>query len=116
MLRCPLWQYCLSTAASQPIEAVAEANEQGASVRNESNSVHQYNGELIYGMADGISDLSYPGWEGLNGGNATSPRFFQLYMGHDDEVVSTYTYSKIVDDLRLYLDPVSAQPSLEERI
>ena len=116
MLRCLLWQYCLSTAASQPIEAVAEANEQGASVRNESNSVHQYNGELIYGMADGITDLSCPGWEGLNGGNATSPRFFQLYMGHDDEVVSTYTYSKIVDDLRLYLDPVSAQPSLEERI
>lgn len=23
---------------------------------------------------------------GPNGGNAKSPRFFQLYMGHDDEV------------------------------
>ncbi|KAK7678069.1 hypothetical protein QCA50_019010 [Cerrena zonata] len=58
--------YCLSTAASQSIEAVAEANEQGASIQNESNSVHQYSGP--------------------NGGNATSPRFFQLYMGHDDEI------------------------------
>ncbi|CAL1709937.1 unnamed protein product [Somion occarium] len=58
--------YCLSTAASQPIEAVAEANEKGASVHNESNSVHEY--------------------DGPNGGNATSPRFFQLYMGHDDDI------------------------------
>ncbi|EIN14598.1 FMN-dependent alpha-hydroxy acid dehydrogenase [Punctularia strigosozonata HHB-11173 SS5] len=58
--------YCLSTAASQPIEAVAAANEEGASVNNESNTVHAYTGP--------------------NGGNATSPRFFQLYMGHDDEV------------------------------
>lgn len=24
--------------------------------------------------------------EGPNGGDAKSPRFFQLYMGHDDEV------------------------------
>ena len=23
---------------------------------------------------------------GLNGGNAKSPRFYQLYMGHDDEI------------------------------
>ncbi|EKM57097.1 uncharacterized protein PHACADRAFT_142250 [Phanerochaete carnosa HHB-10118-sp] len=58
--------YCLSTAASQPIEAVAAANDKAASVRNESNSVHQYSG--------------------TNGGNAKSPRFFQLYMGHDDEI------------------------------
>ncbi|THH28636.1 hypothetical protein EUX98_g5556 [Antrodiella citrinella] len=58
--------YCLSTAASQPIEAVAAANEAGASEKNESNSVHHY--------------------DGPNGGKATSPRFFQLYMGHDDEL------------------------------
>ncbi|KAI0720311.1 L-lactate dehydrogenase [Cerioporus squamosus] len=58
--------YCLSTAASQPIEEVAKANDEGASERNESNSVHQY--------------------DGPNGGNAKSPRFFQLYMGHDDEI------------------------------
>ncbi|GJE93374.1 L-lactate dehydrogenase [Phanerochaete sordida] len=58
--------YCLSTAASQPIEAVAAANDKAASVRNESNSVHHY--------------------DGPNGGNAKSPRFFQLYMGHDDEI------------------------------
>ena len=36
--------YCLSTAASQPIEAVAAANDKAASVRNESNSVHHYDG------------------------------------------------------------------------
>ncbi|KAI0058998.1 FMN-dependent alpha-hydroxy acid dehydrogenase [Artomyces pyxidatus] len=58
--------YCLSTASSQPIEAVAAANDAGASVKNESNSVHEYNGP--------------------NGGDAKSPRFFQLYMGHDDEI------------------------------
>ncbi|TFK43444.1 FMN-dependent dehydrogenase [Crucibulum laeve] len=58
--------YCLSTASSQPIEAVAAANDQGASVKNESNSVHKY--------------------DGPNGGNASSPRFFQLYMSHDDEI------------------------------
>ncbi|RDX53903.1 L-lactate dehydrogenase [Lentinus brumalis] len=58
--------YCLSTAASQPIEDVAKANDEGASLRNESNSVHQY--------------------DGPNGGNAKSPRFFQLYMGHDDDI------------------------------
>ncbi|TFY53727.1 hypothetical protein EVG20_g9990 [Dentipellis fragilis] len=58
--------YCLSTAASQPIEDVAKANEEGASIKNESNTVHRY--------------------DGPNGGNATSPRFFQLYMGHDDEI------------------------------
>lgn len=58
--------YCLSTAGSQPMEDVAHANDMGASVKNESNSVHSYNGP--------------------NGGNAQSPRFFQLYMGHDDEI------------------------------
>ncbi|OCH94634.1 L-lactate dehydrogenase [Obba rivulosa] len=58
--------YCLSTVATQPIEEVARVNDEAASVRNESNSVHQY--------------------DGPNGGNAKSPRFFQLYMGHDDEV------------------------------
>ncbi|KAI0074614.1 FMN-dependent alpha-hydroxy acid dehydrogenase [Panus rudis PR-1116 ss-1] len=58
--------YCLSTAASQSIEDVAKANDVGASVPNESNSVHQY--------------------DGPNGGNAKSPRFYQLYMGHDDDI------------------------------
>ncbi|KAI0051037.1 FMN-dependent alpha-hydroxy acid dehydrogenase [Auriscalpium vulgare] len=58
--------YCLSTAASQPIEAVAAANDQGAAVKNESNKVHAYSGP--------------------NGGDAQSPRFFQLYMGHDDDI------------------------------
>ncbi|KAI0037067.1 FMN-dependent dehydrogenase [Vararia minispora EC-137] len=58
--------YCLSTAASQSIEDVAKANDLGASIKNESNSVHQYSGP--------------------NGGNAQSPRFYQLYMGHDDDV------------------------------
>jgi len=54
----------LSTAASQPIEAVAAANDAGAT-----SVGHK-------------SDRNVP-----NGGNAQSPRFFQLYMGHDDEVV-----------------------------
>ncbi|KAJ7597702.1 FMN-dependent dehydrogenase [Mycena floridula] len=43
--------YCLSTAASNSIEDVAAANDDGASCRN-----------------------------------AKGPRFFQLYMGHDDEI------------------------------
>ncbi|KZS93612.1 FMN-linked oxidoreductase [Sistotremastrum niveocremeum HHB9708] len=58
--------YCLSTAGSQPIEAVARANDEGASSRNESNDVWSY--------------------DGPNGGEAKSPRFYQLYMGHDDEI------------------------------
>ncbi|TFY77560.1 hypothetical protein EWM64_g6454 [Hericium alpestre] len=58
--------YALSTASSNSIESVAAANDEGAAVKNESNSVHQYSGP--------------------NGGNAQSPRFFQLYMGHDDEI------------------------------
>lgn len=60
--------YCLSTAGSQPIEAVAAANDAGGAVRNESNGVWAY--------------------DGPNGGAAKGPRFFQLYMGHDDEIVS----------------------------
>ena len=59
-------QYCLSTAASNTIEDVAASNDEGASIENESNAVHSY--------------------DGPNGGNAKAPRFFQLYMGHDDEV------------------------------
>ena len=59
--------YCLSTAASNSIEDVAAANDAGASIKNDSNSVHEY--------------------QGPNGGDAKSPRFFQLYMGHDDEIV-----------------------------
>lgn len=58
--------YCLSTAGSQPIEDVARANDAGAAIKNESNSVHEYSGP--------------------NGGNAQGPRFYQLYMGHDDEI------------------------------
>ncbi|KZT32884.1 FMN-dependent alpha-hydroxy acid dehydrogenase [Sistotremastrum suecicum HHB10207 ss-3] len=58
--------YCLSTAGSQPIEAVARANDEGASSHNESNKVWSYHGP--------------------NGREAKSPRFYQLYMGHDDEI------------------------------
>lgn len=58
--------YCLSTAGSQSIEEVAKANEEGASKKNESNSVYSFKGHRE--------------------GNTTSPRFFQLYMGHDDDV------------------------------
>lgn len=58
--------YCLSTAGSQPIEDVARANDEGAAIKNESNGVHSY--------------------DGPNGGNAQSPRFYQLYMGHDDDI------------------------------
>ena len=70
-------QYCLSTAGSQPIEDVAKANDLGASTKNESNSVHTY--------------------DGPNGGDAKSPRFFQLYMGHDDEIVSPTNYHNVED-------------------
>ncbi|KAG8951399.1 hypothetical protein FRC04_006170 [Tulasnella sp. 424] len=58
--------YCLSTAASCSIENVAAANDFGALVKNDSNSV----------------------WRGPSGthGHPKAPRFFQLYMGHDDEV------------------------------
>jgi isopentenyl diphosphate isomerase/L-lactate dehydrogenase-like FMN-dependent dehydrogenase len=61
--------FCLSTAGSQPIEAVAAANDLGGSVRNESNGVWNYAGPN--GQAE----------------RAKGPRFFQLYMGHDDEIV-----------------------------
>jgi hypothetical protein len=61
---------CLSTAASQPIEAVAAAQDEAASKCNESNGI-----------------WSYKGPNGMNG-SAKGPRFFQLYMGHDDEIVS----------------------------
>jgi isopentenyl diphosphate isomerase/L-lactate dehydrogenase-like FMN-dependent dehydrogenase len=62
--------FCLSTAGSQPIEAVAAANDEGGAIRNESNEVWAY--------------------DGPNGQEtrAKGPRFFQLYMGHDDEIVS----------------------------
>ncbi|KIO11421.1 hypothetical protein M404DRAFT_845090 [Pisolithus tinctorius Marx 270] len=53
--------YCLSTAASQSIEDVAAANDAGAA------SVEQHS-----------TDHS--------GKKAKTPRFFQLYMGHDDDV------------------------------
>jgi isopentenyl diphosphate isomerase/L-lactate dehydrogenase-like FMN-dependent dehydrogenase len=61
---------CLSTAASQPIEAVAAAQDEAAAASpNESNAVWKYTGP-----------------NGMNG-KAKGPRFFQLYMGHDDEIV-----------------------------
>lgn len=53
--------YCLSTAASQSIEDVAAANDAGAA------SVEQHSTDH-------------------NGKKAKTPRFFQLYMGHDDDV------------------------------
>ncbi|KAF8165264.1 FMN-dependent dehydrogenase [Crassisporium funariophilum] len=58
--------YCLSTAGSQTIEDVAKANEEGFSVKNDSNSAYSYSGKRE--------------------GNGSAPRFFQLYMGHDDAV------------------------------
>ncbi|KIJ64766.1 hypothetical protein HYDPIDRAFT_28126 [Hydnomerulius pinastri MD-312] len=64
--------YCLSTASSQSIEDVAAANEAGASIANESNTVHTYDGPN--------------GYKSPNGEKAKAPRFFQLYMGHDDDV------------------------------
>jgi isopentenyl diphosphate isomerase/L-lactate dehydrogenase-like FMN-dependent dehydrogenase len=78
-------QYCLSTAASQSIEAVAAANDEGASSTNESNAVHSY--------------------DGPNGGNAKGPRFYQLYMGHDDEIVryGVYGSSSYVSHSHLFV-------------
>ncbi|KAJ6452249.1 FMN-dependent alpha-hydroxy acid dehydrogenase [Mycena sanguinolenta] len=61
--------YCLSTAASQSIEDVAAANDAAAKEKNESNSVYSYRG---------------PPKPESNA--SSSPRFFQLYMGHDDEI------------------------------
>lgn len=63
-------QYCLSTAASNSIEDVAAANDSGAS------SIASDGGNYCQVRA---------------GSNAKSPRFFQLYMGHDDDVVSLLT-------------------------
>lgn len=40
-------QFCLSTASSQPIEAVAKANDKGASLKNESNQIHHYEGLCV---------------------------------------------------------------------
>ncbi|KAJ6589255.1 FMN-dependent alpha-hydroxy acid dehydrogenase [Mycena capillaripes] len=59
--------YCLSTAASQSIEDVAAANDAAAQNKNESNSVYAYRGAQ-------------------RSNTSSSPRFFQLYMGHDDEI------------------------------
>ena len=83
-------QYCLSTAGSQPVEDVARANDKGASVKNESNSSYKFTGE----------------------GDRTSPRFFQLYMGHDDDIVSAFapTSLQMTD---LCTDYQSTQESLQ---
>ena len=72
-----LFTFCDSSSSNLPamivlsvhggIPDVAAANDLGASVKNDSNSVHSYSGP--------------------NGGNAKGPRFFQLYMGYDDDIV-----------------------------
>lgn len=92
-----LQQYCLSTASSQPIEDVARANDEGAAERNESNSVHQYSGKhtLPSILTLRLNHVS----TGPNGGDAKSPRFFQLYMGHDDEVVRTLTTVRLAPNV-----------------
>ncbi|KAE9407048.1 FMN-dependent alpha-hydroxy acid dehydrogenase [Gymnopus androsaceus JB14] len=54
--------YCLSTASSNSIEDVAAANDSGA-----------------FSAEDNHCQVR-------SGSKASSPRFFQLYMGHDDEV------------------------------
>lgn len=79
--------YCLSTAASQSIEDVAAANDKAAEISNESNSVHSYNGKTPKTSQALLSHTPLT-WmrPGPNGGDAKSPRFFQLYMGHDDDV------------------------------
>ncbi|KAF9569290.1 FMN-dependent alpha-hydroxy acid dehydrogenase [Agrocybe pediades] len=56
--------YCLSTAGSQPIEDVAKANDEGAAISRD-KGYHRIND---------------------TGSNSSAPRFFQLYMGHDDEI------------------------------
>ncbi|KJA30193.1 hypothetical protein HYPSUDRAFT_268347 [Hypholoma sublateritium FD-334 SS-4] len=49
--------YCLSTAASRPLEDVARANDRGIAIKNESNGSYTFTGEGI----------------------CTSPRFFSDY-------------------------------------
>lgn len=58
--------YILSTASNTSIEEVARAHDFGSSIRSEYNSA----------------------WRGPTGnpGVPKGPRFFQLYLGHDDEV------------------------------
>lgn len=70
--------YCLSTAGSQSIEDVAAANDLGGAEKNESNGVWQYQEN-----------------SGQQGG-PKGPRFFQLYMGHDDEIVRLCLYTRCV--------------------
>ncbi|KAG8903627.1 hypothetical protein FRB99_002932 [Tulasnella sp. 403] len=58
--------YVLATTASSSIEEIAKANDFGGAVKNDSNAI----------------------WRGpgSTAGAPKAPRFFQLYMGHDDEV------------------------------
>ncbi|KAI0795787.1 hypothetical protein C8Q75DRAFT_835969 [Abortiporus biennis] len=60
--------------SSNSIEDVVVANDKGASIPNESNSVHEY------------YESQTPLKLEPNGRNAKSSHFFQLYMGHDDEI------------------------------
>lgn len=89
-------KYCLSTAGSQSIEDVAKANEEGASEKNESNGTYSFKGHRE--------------------GNATSPRFFQLYMGHDDDVVSMSAMRRLNGASCTFTDHQSAGTGLEKRV
>ncbi|KAK7018493.1 FMN-dependent alpha-hydroxy acid dehydrogenase [Favolaschia claudopus] len=78
--------YCLSTAASQPIEDVAAANDAAA-------------------QAHPDSGYAYVGEQRTN--ESKAPRFFQLYMGHDDEItlsLMTRAFKSGFDVLMLTVD------------
>ena len=62
--------YCLSTASSTSIEAVAAEHDKAASVKNESNSINEYSGSKRHVESNG-------------------PRFFQLYASQDNEVTES---------------------------
>jgi hypothetical protein len=63
--------FCLSIAGSHPIEAIAAAKDAGGAAKNGRNGIWR---------DDGPSGMT---------GRAEGPRFFQLYMGHDDDIVRT---------------------------
>ena len=73
------------------MEAVAAANDKAASMKNESNQIHHYTGLCIVVCLGSLIPLC----AGPNGGAAKSPRFFQLYMGHDDDIVRRSEYASI---------------------
>lgn len=84
-------QYCLSTAASQSIEDVAAANDAGAA--------------SVKGHTTGQGNEK-----------AKSPRFFQLYMGHDDDVVCPVVSSYFCSVVRCISDRFSPDTGMELRI